>query len=178
MAAATSLAHDLFGHVLMAGRPGERQEVAVARIAAVLVGSAAIAAAAFAGDLDVTSLLGLTLAVAASANLPAIVLGLLWRRLNGAGTVAGIYGGLATALTLVVFSPVVSGRVDPLTGASRSLLPRGVDFAWFPLENPALVSIPAGFLFAVAGTYLSRRRPDPESFAELSARATTGVGAA
>jgi Na+(H+)/acetate symporter ActP len=177
MAASTSLAHDLFGHVLMLGRPRERQEVAVARIAAVVIGSAAIVPAAFVKNLNVAFLVGLAFAVAASANLPAIVLSLFWRRLNGVGTVAGIYGGLATAVTLVVFSPVVSGKVDPLTGASLSLLPRSVDFAWFPLENPALVSIPAGFLCAVAGTLLSREKADPARFTELSTRATTGVGA-
>lgn len=115
--------------------------------------------------------------MAASANLPAIALSLFWRRFNGAGAVAGIYGGLLTAVLLVVFSPVVSGGVDPVTGVNRSLLPRGVDFSWFPLENPALVSIPVGFLCAVAGTYLSRERPGPARFAELSARAVTGVGA-
>jgi cation/acetate symporter len=91
--------------------------------------------------------------------------------------VAGIYGGLAVSVTLVVFSPVTSGKVDPLTGHSLSLLPAGVDFAWFPLENPALVSIPAGLLCAVAGTLLSREKADPARFAELSARALTGVGA-
>jgi Na+(H+)/acetate symporter ActP len=177
MAASTSPAHDLFGHVLMLGRPRERQEVAVARIAAVVIGSAAIVPAAFVKNLNVAFLVGLAFAVAASANLPAIVLSLFWRRLNGTGAVAGIYGGLATAVTLVVFSPVVSGKIDPLTGASLSLLPRSVDFAWFPLENPALVSIPAGFLCAVAGTLLSRQKADPVRFTELSTRATTGVGA-
>jgi cation/acetate symporter len=177
MAASTSLAHDLFGHVFMLGRPRERQEVAVARIAAVLIGSAAIVLAAFVKNLNVAFLVGLAFAMAASANLPAIVLSLFWRRFNGTGAVAGIYGGLATSITLVVFSPVMSGKVDPLTGESLSLLPLGVDFAWFPLENPALVSIPAGFLCAIVGTYLSREKADPARFAELSTRALTGVGA-
>ena len=177
LAAATSLAHDVFGRVLMYGRPRERQEVAVARVAAVLVGAAAVALAVLARHLNVAFLAGLALAVAASAHLPAIVLGLFWRRLNATGIVAGIYGGLATAVGLVLCSPVTSGRTDPLTGRGLSLLPPGVDFAWFPLENPALVSIPAGFLCAVAGTYLARERADPARFAALSARAVTGVGA-
>ncbi|MFB9836766.1 solute symporter family protein, partial [Actinoallomurus acaciae] len=178
MAASTALARDLFGHVLMLGRPRERQEIAVARVAAVLVAAIAISLAIFARNLNVAFLVGLAFAVAASANLPAITLGLFWRRFNGTGAVAGIYGGLSTAVLLVIFSPVVSGGIDPITGKNRSLLPPGVDFSWFPLENPALVSIPAGFLCAVAGTYLSRDEPDPARFAALSARAVTGVGAA
>ncbi|GLY74153.1 solute symporter family protein [Actinoallomurus iriomotensis] len=177
MAASTSLAHDLFGHVLMLGRPRERQEIAVARVAAVLVGATAVALAVFARHLNVAFLVGLAFAVAASAHLPAIVLSLCWRRFTGSGAVAGIYGGLLTAVLLVVFSPVVSGGVDPVTGAHRSLLPAGVDFSWFPLENPALVSIPVGFLCAIAGTYLSREKPDPARFAALSARTVTGAGA-
>jgi Na+(H+)/acetate symporter ActP len=177
MAASTSLAHDYFGHVLMFGRPRERQEIAVARVAAVLIGAVAISLAVFVQNLNVAFLVGLAFAIAASANLPAIVFSLFWRRFNGVGAVAGIYGGLVTSIALVVFSPVMSGKVDPLTGESLSLLPLGVDFAWFPLENPALVSIPAGFLCAVAGTFLSRERADPARFAELSVRALTGVGA-
>jgi Na+(H+)/acetate symporter ActP len=177
LAAATSLAHDVFGHVLMYGRPRERQEVAVARVAVVVVGAAAIALAVFARHLNVAFLVGLAFAMAASANLPAIVLSLFWRRLSATGVVAGIYGGLVTAIGLVVCSPVTSGKIDPLTGRNLSLLPKGVDFAWFPLENPALVSIPAGFLCAVAGTYLGREKADAARFAALSARAITGIGA-
>ena len=177
MAASTSLAHDVFGHVLMYGRPRERQEVGVARAAAVVVGAAAVLLAIFVKNLNVAFLVGLAFAVAASANLPAIVLSLFWRRLSGAGVVAGIYGGLVSSVVLVVFSPVVSGKVDPVTGRSLSLLPRGVDFDWFPLENPALVSIPIGFLCAAAGTFLSREKADQARFAELSTRAITGVGA-
>jgi Na+(H+)/acetate symporter ActP len=177
LAAATSLAHDVFGHVLMYGRPRERQEVAVARVAAVAVGGAAIALAVLARHLNVAFLAGLAFAVAASANLPVLVLSLFWRRLNSTGVVAGIYGGLLTAIGLVVCSPVTSGKTDPLTGRNLSLLPAGVDFAWFPLENPALVSVPAGFLCAVIGSYLGREKADPARFAELSARAMSGVGA-
>jgi Na+(H+)/acetate symporter ActP len=177
MAASTSLAHDYFGHVLMFGRPRERQEVAVARFAAVLIGGAAIALAVFAKNLNVAFLVGLAFAMAASANLPMLVLSLFWRRFNAAGAVAGIYGGLIAAITLVACSPVVSGNVDPPTGRNLSLLPASVDFSWFPLENPGLVSIPFGFLCAVTGTYLARTRGDPSRYSELSVRALTGIGA-
>lgn len=176
MAAATALAHDCFGQVLMFGRPRERQEVMIARCAAVLVGALAALLAVLAEDLNVAFLVSLAFAIAASANLPALVLSLFWRRFTGAGAVAGIYGGLICSVTLVVFSPVVSGKIDPVTGRSLSLLPAGVRFDWFPLENPALISIPIGFLCAVAGTYLSAERPDPARFAALSARALTGAG--
>jgi cation/acetate symporter len=115
--------------------------------------------------------------MAASANLPAVVLSLFWRKFNTAGAVAGIYGGLCSSVLLVAFSPVVSGKVDPVTGASQSLFPASVDFHWFPLENPGLVSIPFGFLCAVTGTLVSRRKSNPDRFLALSVRSLTGGGA-
>jgi cation/acetate symporter len=70
----------------------------------------------------------------------------------------------------VVFSPVVSG--------SRTAVFPGLDFHWFPLENPGLVSIPLGFLAGWLGTLTSRELPDPDRYAELEVRALTGTGAA
>ncbi|MXQ66630.1 cation/acetate symporter ActP [Actinomadura rayongensis] len=176
LASSTSLAHDFFGHVLMLGRPRESQEVAVARFAALVIGTLAIVLAVIAKNLNVAFLVALAFAMAAAANLPAITLSLFWRRFNTRGVVAGIYGGLVSSLVLVFFSPVVSGKIDPVTGASQSLFPAGVDFHIFPMENPGLVSIPFGFLCAVLGTLLSDEEPDEERHDDLSVRALTGAG--
>jgi cation/acetate symporter len=177
LASSTSLAHDYFGHVLMFGRPRESQEVAVARFAAFLIGALAIVLAIFAQNLNVAFLVALAFAIAASANLPAIMLSLFWRRFNAKGATWGIYGGLLSSLVLVFFSPVVSGKIDPVTHASESLFPAGIDFHLFPLENPGLVSIPIGFACAIIGTLTSREPSDPEKYAELQVRALTGAGA-
>ncbi|QFG21960.1 cation acetate symporter [Actinomadura sp. WMMB 499] len=176
LASSTSLAHDYFGQVLMFGRPRESQEVAVARVAAFLVGALAIVLAVVARNLNVAFLVALAFAIAASANLPAIVLSLFWRRFNSTGAVAGIYGGLGSSLVLVFFSPVVSGKTDPVTGRSLSLFPAGVDFHLFPLENPGIVAVPIGFACAVAGTFLSREKADPLRYDDLSVRSLTGAG--
>ncbi|RFU37005.1 cation acetate symporter [Actinomadura logoneensis] len=176
LASSTSLAHDYFGHVLMFGRPRESQEVGVARFAACLIGVLAIVLAVIAKNMNVAFLVALAFAMAAAANLPAIVLSLFWKRFNSAGVVSGIYGGLVSSLVLVFFSPVVSGKVDPLTGQSLSLFPKGVDFHFFPLENPGIVSIPFGFLCAVVGTYLGRADADSRRYDELSFRSLTGAG--
>jgi cation/acetate symporter len=53
----------------------------------------------------------------------------------------------------------------------------GADFAWFPLSNPGIVSIPLGFLFGVLGTYLGRDKSSEDRYNELSVRALTGAGA-
>ncbi|SDS17166.1 cation/acetate symporter [Actinopolymorpha singaporensis] len=176
LTSASSFAHDIYAHVLRRGQASERQEVRVARMAAILIGAVAIVLAIPAQRLNVAFLVALAFAVAASANLPAIVYNLFWRRFNTRGAVWSIYGGLGSAVLLVFFSPVVSGKVAP-DGTSASLFPLGVDFAWFPLENPGIVSIPLGFLLGWAGTVSSRDRDSEPRFDELQVRALTGAGA-
>jgi cation/acetate symporter len=144
-------------------------EVRVARWAAVGIGAVSIALSLYAQDQNVAFLVGLAFAVAASANLPVLLYSLFWRRFTAKGAVWSIYGGLVPALLLVVLSPVVSGKPD-------ALFP-GVDFHVFPLENPGLVSIPAGFLAGWLGTVLSREPADEGAFAETEVRSLTGAGA-
>ncbi|GAA2370505.1 cation acetate symporter [Streptomyces carpaticus] len=175
IASSSSLAHDLYNSVLRRGKASEQEEVRVARFAAAGVGVVAVVLAIFAQSLNVAFLVSLAFAIAASANLPTILLSLFWKRFNTAGALAGIYGGLISAVGLVFFSPVVSGKLNA-EGESASLFPKGVDFAWFPLENPGLVSIPLGLLCAIVGTLLSKEKDDAK-FARLQVRALTGAGA-
>lgn len=176
LTSASSFAHDIYAHVFRRGQATERQEVRVARVAAVLIGAVAIALAIPSQGLNVAFLVALAFAVAASANLPAIIYNLFWRRFNTRGAVWSIYGGLASAILLVFFSPVVSGKVAA-DGTSASLFPLGVDFAWFPLENPGIVSIPLGFLLGWLGTVLGRDTDSERRYDELEVRALTGAGA-
>jgi cation/acetate symporter len=52
-----------------------------------------------------------------------------------------------------------------------------VDFAWFPLANPGIVSIPLAFILGIVGTLTSPDRGDAELNAEFEVRTLTGVGA-
>jgi cation/acetate symporter len=52
-----------------------------------------------------------------------------------------------------------------------------MDFDWFPLSNPGIVSIPLAFVLGVVGTYLGGDDEDPVKAAEMEVRALTGVGA-
>ncbi|GAA0278683.1 cation acetate symporter [Cryptosporangium japonicum] len=177
LASSSSLAHDFYANVIKRGQVDERKEVNVAKISAFVIGAISIVLAIFAQQLNVAFLVALAFAVAASANLPAILLSLFWKRFNTTGATAGIYGGLIAAVGLVFFSPVVSGKgVSPTTGKSLSLFPADVDFHWFPLDNPGLVSIPIGFACAIIGTYLSKES-DKDKWAELEVRSLTGSGA-
>jgi cation/acetate symporter len=99
------------------GATGPRQEVRVARITAVVIGLVAVIGGIYAKNLDVAFLVALAFAIAASANLPSILYSLFWRRFTARGALWSIYGGLISSVGLIIFSPVVSGQVDPATGA-------------------------------------------------------------
>ena len=168
LASSASVAHDLYAS-LRRRHAKRRGEVAVARMASVGIGVVAIALGLLARDLNVAFLVGLAFAVAASANLPVLMYSLFWRGFTTRGAVWAVYGGLIPALGLVVLSPVVSGSPD-------SLFP-GVDFQYFPLQNPGLVSIPLGFLAGWLGTVTSAEVPDEAKHAETEVRSLTGAGA-
>ena len=162
ISASTSFAHDFWTNVLHRGKersPGE--EVRVARVTAFVVGAVSILIAILLGpNANVAFLVALAFAVAASANLPVIVLSLFWRRFNTRGAVAGLATGLLSSLILILLSPSIM-KGD----------------AVFPLENPGIVSIPLGFLGAALGA-LTGREPEAEAkFTELNVRANTGLGA-
>src|SRR5215471_14488189 len=115
LASSSSVAHDLYAHVVRKGQSNERDEVNVARYAAFGIGAVAIVLAVFARGLNVAFLVAVAFAIAASANLPAILLSLFWKRFNTRGAVWGIYGGLISAVLVVLLSPVCWG------GASHQL---------------------------------------------------------
>ncbi|GFH66452.1 MULTISPECIES: solute symporter family protein [Streptomyces] len=169
LASSSSFAHDIYANVIRKGEATEKEEVRAARWATVAIGIVSIALGALARDLNVAGLVALAFAVAASANLPTILYSLFWKRFTTQGALWSIYGGLAASVLLVLFSPVVSGK-------ETSMFP-AVDFAWFPLENPGLISIPLGFLLGWLGTVLSKETPDKEKYAELEVRSLTGTGA-
>ncbi|MGY1824203.1 solute symporter family protein [Geodermatophilus sp. SYSU D00079] len=177
--ASASFAHDVYASVLKKGNVPPNGEVRVARITAVVIGAIAIGLGILAlqAGLNIAFLVALAFAVAASANLPTILYTLFWKRFTTQGALWSMYGGLIACIVLIIFSPVVSGApIVEATGKSTSLI-QGVDFSWFPLNNPGLVSIPLSFFLGWLGTVLSKERPNEEKWAELEVRALTGIGA-
>ncbi|MFD5201663.1 cation acetate symporter [Streptomyces sp. NPDC058375] len=169
LASSSSFAHDIYANVIRKGQASEKEEVRAARWATVAIGVVSIGLGALARDLNVAGLVALAFAVAASANLPTILYSLFWKRFTTQGALWSIYGGLASSVLLVLFSPVVSSK-------PTSMFP-DVDFAWFPLENPGLISIPLGFLLGWVGSLISKEKPDTDKYAELEVKSLTGVGA-
>ncbi|MET9978021.1 cation acetate symporter [Streptomyces microflavus] len=169
LASSSSFAHDIYANVIRKGKATEKEEVRAARWATVAIGIVSIALGALARDLNVAGLVALAFAVAASANLPTILYSLFWKRFTTQGALWSIYGGLASSVLLVLFSPVVSSK-------PTSMFP-SVDFAWFPLENPGLISIPLGFLLGWLGSVIGKEKPDADKYAELEVKSLTGTGA-
>jgi len=197
LASSSSLAHDLYANVIKRGATTERQEVVVARYAAFGIGAVAILLGTFARNLNVAFLVAVAFAIAASANLPAILFSLFWKRFNTRGATWGIYAGLIAAVGVVLLSPICWGGVSKarpaatLTAAQAATcgVPQNskevsnatalfscTTAAPIPLENPGLISIPIGFIFAAVGALTSRER-DEEKYAELEVRSLTGAGA-
>ncbi|AIG74443.1 Conserved putative membrane protein [Amycolatopsis japonica] len=174
--ASASFAHDVYANVIKKGKATPASEVKVARITALVIGAVAILGGILANGQNIAFLVALAFAVAASANLPTILYSLFWKRFNTQGALWSIYGGLAVCILLIVFSPAVSGKpVDAKTGKSASMI-QGVDFHWFPLDNPGIVSIPVAFFLGWLGTVLSKEH-NQKKYAEMEVRSLTGAGA-
>ncbi|WP_067823149.1 solute symporter family protein [Actinomadura kijaniata] len=177
LASSSSFSHDIFANVLRRGNATERDEVKMAKIAALVIGAVAIVLSIFARGMNVAFLVALAFAIAASANLPTLLFSLFWKRFNTVGAVAGIYGGLISALGVVLLSPICwGGKSSTLPAGNPTALFSDTVVAMIPLQNPGLISIPVGFLCAYLGTVLSKERTD-DKFAELEVRALTGTGA-
>jgi cation/acetate symporter len=147
LSGAAALSHDLWVNVVRGGRPESDEELRVARIATVALGLVAIALGVSLEGQNVAFMVALAFAIAASANFPALVLAIFWPRLTTRGAVASMVTGTVATVVLIWLSPTI--QVDVL----------GHDAAWFPLKNPALVSIPLAFGI---GMLVSLLQPEPE----------------
>ncbi|GAB3298604.1 solute symporter family protein [Pseudoclavibacter terrae] len=168
--AAASFAHDIYNSVVKRGTATPEQEVKVGKYTVVVLGVVAIVGGIGVQGQNIAFLVALAFAVAASANLPTILYSLYWRKFTTRGALWSMYGGLATAIVLILFSKVVSGAETAMLGAE-------IDFAWFPLNNPGIVSIPVGFLLGWLGSVLPQKKEDPRVAAEMDVRSLTGYGA-
>ena len=164
LSGAAALSHDLWVHVVKRGRTDEREQLVVARVATVVLAALAIVlGVAFKGQ-NVAFMVGLAFAIAASANFPALLLSMTWRRMTTAGAVASMVTGAASTIVLIAISPTVA----------KDLFHREPLIA---LKNPGIFTIPLSFL---VGIVVSLAKPEPETaakYAALARRVHLGPGA-
>jgi cation/acetate symporter len=151
LSGAAALAHDLYGGAMRDGKATDTEKMRVARIATVGLGVSAVLLGLLFEGQNVAFMVGLAFAVAASTNLPVLLLSMLWRKFSTGGAVMAVVVGLVASVGLIALSPTV--MVD-IFKASHALV---------PLKNPAIVSIPLGFLGGVVGSLVF---PDATSAAK------------
>jgi len=146
VAASGAVAHDLMDRYMKV-EMDENQKVRAGRIAAVVVGVIAIALGIIFKGQNVSFLVGLAFAVAASANFPAIVMLLFWERTTAKGIAASIGVGMVSSLVLIALSPSIFKQfgLDPAS-------------APIPFDNPGIVSIPLSFLTLVVVSLMTERK--------------------
>ena len=153
----------IWSSVVRKGHPKPGEELKVARLATIALALVAIAlGVAFKGQ-NVAFMVGLAFAIAASANFPALVLSVFWRRTSTIGAASSMVVGTTTTLLLITLSPAV--QVDLLHKAS----------AIFPLKNPALVTIPLSFLTGIVVSLLAPDKGGDERYTALERRLLLGA---
>jgi cation/acetate symporter len=162
LSGAAALSHDLWVNVVRKGHVDEREQLRVARLATVGLGITAVALGiAFKGQ-NVAFTVSLAFAIAASGNFPALVLAIFWRGYTTAGAVTSMAVGTLVTLVLIYLSPTI--QVDIL----------GREAAWFPLKNPALVTMPLSFLSGVVVSLLAPEARAAEEYARVERRMHLG----
>jgi cation/acetate symporter len=163
LSGAAALSHDLWVSVVRKGHASQQEQLKVARLATVLLGIVAVLLGITFKGQNVAFMVGLAFAIAASANFPALVLSMFWRRCSTAGAVASMLTGTVSTLLLIYLSPTV--QVDILKHSA----------AWFPLKNPALVTIPLSFAVGVLVSLATPERQAVEGYQYLERRMHLGA---
>jgi cation/acetate symporter len=163
LSGAAALSHDLWVHVVRHGRASPDEELRVARVATIGLGILAVALGITFKGQNVAFMVGLAFAIAASANFPALVLAIFWRGYTTAGAVTSMVLGTVTTLGLIWLSPTI--QVDVLKHAE----------AWFPLKNPALVTMPLSFAAGIVVSWLAPRRAEADAFAQVQRQMHLGA---
>ncbi len=167
IAASGAVAHDLmdrFGGLIKS----ERMKVVSGRIAAFVVGAIAILLGLAFQSINVSFLVGLAFAVAASANLPCIIMMLFWKRTTSKGMIASIIVGIVASVGIILFSPT-AWEIYGLTPADAPI----------PLKNPGIISIPLSFIAIYLVSRLTKQDqiaeapPKPRPSAAVEAAAAT-----
>ena len=140
----TSVAGVVFTDILRADRGGSVRDF---RLATVLAAIVPMALSFYVANMDVSRVVGLAFAVAASSFCPLLVLGIWWRGLTDVGAAAGILAGGGAAMVAVLIT--VLG--PPLTGWPAQII-----------EQPAAWTVPLAFLVMVVGSLLTKRRVPPD----------------
>jgi cation/acetate symporter len=119
LASSAAIAHDIYVNVIKDGHADQHEQVMAARITSLVVGAAGIMIGIMAEKANVAHLVALAFAVAASGNLPVVVMSLFWRKFNTGGVIAGLVVGTIASIGLVMVSPNMTYPKVVAAGAQK-----------------------------------------------------------
>ncbi len=146
-ASSGAVAHDIMDRY-MGMKMSERKKVRAGKITAVGVGVIAMVLGIVFKNMNVSYLVGWAFSVAASANLPAILMILFWKRTTAQGVIASISVGLISALALILLSQKTFNEVYGIPNVTAPL----------QINNPAIFSVPLSFLTLVIVSLITGRK--------------------
>jgi len=165
LAGASAYSHDIYVNVIKGGHASEEEQVKAAKIATVIFGVMAVLLGILFKGQNVAYMVGLTFAVAASANFPALLLSIIWKRMTTWGAVWSILVGTFVSIGMIVLSPTV--WVDVLKNPAPII----------PIKNPAIFSMTAAFLVGWVVSLLTPEAEAQDKFEDEKLRTYLGVGA-
>jgi len=146
VASSGAIAHDFVDKYLNV-QMTDKQKVKAGKMAAFGVGVFAIFLGIIFKGMNVSFLVGLAFAVAASANLPSILAVIFWKKTTYLGIASSISTGIISSIVLILLSPSMFERY----GLAK-------DAALFPLDNPGIISIPLSFIVLVVVSLLTHKK--------------------
>ena len=149
VAASGAVAHDLLTGFLRLDL-NDYSKVRAGKITAVAVGVIAVILGILFQKMNVNYLVGWAFSVAASANLPAIIMLLFWKRTTRQGIIAGVVVGMTSSLAWIL----LSGETY------RDVYGVAPENAIVPFSQPGIVTIPLGFVTLMVVSLLTKPMPD------------------
>ncbi len=165
LAGASAYSHDIYVSVIKNGHATEEEQVKAAKIATVIFGVLAVGLGILFKGQNVAFMVGLAFAIAASANFPALLMSITWKRFTTQGAVWSILVGALTSCSMILLSKTVWVDVFHF------------EHAIFPMKNPAIFSMTAAFAVGIVVSLLSPEKEAQEKFEDEKLRTYLGVGA-
>lgn len=147
VAASGAVAHDIITNY-MGMELSDKGQVKAGKIAAICIGVVAMMLGITFKGINVSFLVGLAFAVAAAANLPAIIMMLFWKKTTAQGIVSSIVVGIVTSLVIILLSPSTYADLYKTTAKAP-----------IPLDNPGIIAIPLSFLTLVIVSLCTQKKP-------------------
>jgi cation/acetate symporter len=175
LAGASAYSHDIYVNVIKKGKATEEEQVKAAKIATVVFGVAAVGLGILFKGQNVAFMVGLAFAIAASANFPALLMSIIWKRFTTQGAVWSILVGALSSITMILLSPTVWGDVlgHKVADATGKLVSVGI----IGIKNPAIYSMTAAFLAGWIVSLLTTEQEAQDKFEDEKLRTYLGVGA-